>query len=746
MAVNLSPLAGAGAQFFTDAGTPLTGGLLYTYLAGTTTPAATYSDISGATANSNPIVLNAAGRVAGEVWLLAGTSYKFVLKTSTGTTIGTWDNIDGVNDVIASTAFYADTFTCTAGQTTFTLSANPGSINNLTISLDGAVLVAGTDFTWSSTTVVLTLAAYLNQVLRVAYSTAAGVKAISPGSVVDVSVAAGSKLYNRITDLVDVRDYGADSSGLTDSTAAIKAAATASKRVYFPAGTYLCNSALFDNVPVSQGLYWYGEKRGGLDQIDGTVIKYTGSGICFKFQQANGTSDNGAMVFENFTFQATNATAGMFQFNDPALTPTPTNDSTTPAFIREIAFKGCAFWGAGSVTQGDGIKGVKLFELTIDQNCYFRGWRRAIWLYGCDNNTVDGRFAYNGRHIQLENVNTFGNDNLITARWFGVTYNAGEAQYPVYDAGDHTTMVGNDLEPLAGATAAMYLNGVYCQYYSLDWQFSNTVPPFSLGSAARCLTFINTNSKSSVGVPIIASATTIDAPSILNDYPGVTFINPAASLMTALRGVPRVMVQGRQARTTGQLENTGQEVATSNGLASKRYVINASNYNARSVSAGFSEPLLVVDSASYIGTAVQIKSVNLNGFLVDFTVGNAINNGDTIKVTVIGKASAAPGAGTFRYNIAKNLTGVSNGALSTATSYTANTATYTLAGFASGDLLSIGVYNAGVTDGTTYSISAIILELVNVAIPDTSGATLANVEIEVNKIKAVMRLFGLIGG
>ena len=36
MSVNLSPLAGAGAQFFTDSGTPLTGGLLYTYAAGTT--------------------------------------------------------------------------------------------------------------------------------------------------------------------------------------------------------------------------------------------------------------------------------------------------------------------------------------------------------------------------------------------------------------------------------------------------------------------------------------------------------------------------------------------------------------------------------------------------------------------------------------------------------------------------------------------------------------------------------------
>jgi Pectate lyase superfamily protein len=569
---------------------------------------------------------------------------------------------------------------------------------------------------------------------------ATGVNYTSTGSSTTRSVS------TKLGEFVSVKDYGAIGNGSTDDTAAIQAALAASKRLYFPAGTYLCGSAIFDNVPVTQGLYWYGEKRGGLDQIDGTVIKYTGSGICFKFQQAIGSSDNGAMVFENFTFQATGSTAGMFQFNDPALTPVPTDTGTTAAFIREIRFNGCAFWGAGSATQGDAIKGVKLFELVTDENCYFRGWRRGIWLYGCDNNTINGRFSGNGRHLQLEGAGTFGNDNLVTARWFGYTYNGGEAQYCIYDSANHTTMIGNDLEPLAGATAAMYLEGNYCQYYSIDFQFPNTVPPFSMGAGARALVFTNTNAKSSVGTPIVAAATTLDSPSLLGDFSGVTFVNPSAALMTALLGVTRVMIQGGQARTTGQMENTGKEVATANGIASKRFVINASNYNGRSSSAGFTEPLLVVDSASYVGTAIKIKSTNLNGFLVDFTVGNAINNADTIKLTVIGKASAAPGSGTFRYTIAKNLVSVANGALSTATTYTANTATYTLAGFAAGDSFSVGVYNAAVTDGTTYSVSAIILELVNVAIPDTSGVTLANLEIEVNKIKAVMRLFGLIGG
>ena len=270
MSVNLSPLAGAGAQFFTDSGTPLTGGLLYTYAAGTTTPATTYSDSGGLTANANPIVLNAAGRVAGEVWLVSGTSYKFVLKTATLTTIGTWDNIDGVNDVAAGTAFYADTFTCTAGQTTFTLTANPGSINNLTVSLDGAVLVAGTDFSWTGTTVVLSMAAYLNQVLRVAYSTAAGVKAISPGSVVDASVAVSSKLYNRIYDTVSVKDFGAVGDGVADDTVAIQAAllAATGKALYFPASTSFY--AVSDELTIPAGSKVYGDGWGS--KVKQTVV------------------------------------------------------------------------------------------------------------------------------------------------------------------------------------------------------------------------------------------------------------------------------------------------------------------------------------------------------------------------------------------------------------------------------------------------------------------------------------------
>jgi hypothetical protein len=95
MAVNLSPI-GNSEQFFDNNGIPLSGGLLYTYQAGSSTPLATYTDINATTANANPIVLNSSGRLDNEIWLTYGYNYKFVLKTSAAVTLGTYDNIYGI--------------------------------------------------------------------------------------------------------------------------------------------------------------------------------------------------------------------------------------------------------------------------------------------------------------------------------------------------------------------------------------------------------------------------------------------------------------------------------------------------------------------------------------------------------------------------------------------------------------------------------------------------------------------------
>ena len=93
--VNLSPV-GNGTTFFGSTGLPLSGGLIYTYQAGSSTPLATYSDNGGSIPNTNPIVLNSAGQTPSEVWMIAGYSYKMQIQTSAGVIVQTLDNLYGI--------------------------------------------------------------------------------------------------------------------------------------------------------------------------------------------------------------------------------------------------------------------------------------------------------------------------------------------------------------------------------------------------------------------------------------------------------------------------------------------------------------------------------------------------------------------------------------------------------------------------------------------------------------------------
>ena len=116
-------------QIFGSDGTPLVGGKIYTYLAGTSTPTATYTDYSAATANTNPIILDSLGQA--NIWLLSTISYKFIVKTATDVLLYTVDNITTPLDLNALAA------PPPIGNTT----PNTGAFTTLTAS--GAVTLTG---------------------------------------------------------------------------------------------------------------------------------------------------------------------------------------------------------------------------------------------------------------------------------------------------------------------------------------------------------------------------------------------------------------------------------------------------------------------------------------------------------------------------------------------------------------------------------------------------------------------------
>lgn len=149
-AFNLSSFAGAGAQFFDDNGNPLSGGKVYTYTAGTTTPLATYTSSAGTVANTNPIILDAAGRTPNEIWLTIGTLYKFIVKTSADVLVGTYDGLPSINDPYSINALLGSitgtnaiaavatpTITSYASGATYSFVAANTNTAATTISIDG---------------------------------------------------------------------------------------------------------------------------------------------------------------------------------------------------------------------------------------------------------------------------------------------------------------------------------------------------------------------------------------------------------------------------------------------------------------------------------------------------------------------------------------------------------------------------------------------------------------------------------
>ncbi len=84
-------------QFLNSIGVPLAGGCVQTYAAGTTTPQASFTDSTGGVSNTNPVILDSAGRAS--IFLTQGVQYKFVLTSfggsncATGTLQYTQDNV-----------------------------------------------------------------------------------------------------------------------------------------------------------------------------------------------------------------------------------------------------------------------------------------------------------------------------------------------------------------------------------------------------------------------------------------------------------------------------------------------------------------------------------------------------------------------------------------------------------------------------------------------------------------------------
>jgi hypothetical protein len=165
MIVALSSFAGVGWQLLDNNAVPLANGKIFTYEAGTTTSAATYTTSAGNIPHDNPIRLDAAGRLpSGQMWIEQDSSYKFVLTTASDVLIATYDNIPNNGNVTWS----VENFTGDGSTLIFTLTGTPKTENNTWVYINGVYQNKNT-YSISGTSLIFSEAPPITSIIEVTY-------------------------------------------------------------------------------------------------------------------------------------------------------------------------------------------------------------------------------------------------------------------------------------------------------------------------------------------------------------------------------------------------------------------------------------------------------------------------------------------------------------------------------------------------------------------------------------------------
>jgi hypothetical protein len=208
----------------------------------------------------------------------------------------TADNLQNIDPVALATivAFgtaNADKFSGDGVTTHFALSANPGALNNLDVSVGGMSQRPGIDYTWSAgTTITFTTAPPTgtnNVLVRYMQGLPQGVTDSAASMFTQAGTGAVPRTgQDKMREHISVKDFGAAGNGSTDDTAAVQAAITYAQalgaEVFFPQGKYRTTSPIAITSGVTlRGVGAKAKNAGGADFLGGSWLYFdhTGRGV-----------------------------------------------------------------------------------------------------------------------------------------------------------------------------------------------------------------------------------------------------------------------------------------------------------------------------------------------------------------------------------------------------------------------------------------------------------------------------------
>lgn len=362
--------------------------------------------------------------------------------------------------VVAYGTARADQFTGNGTQTLWTLSNDPVNINNLDVSIGGITQLPNIDYSWTEgTTLTTAVPVPLGVTMLVRYmqglpQSAVGLPSMTgqvgkflgtDGTVplwqsvtsavtthtATYTGAVARSLLSRLNESVVVTDFGADPTGVADSTPAFLAAiATGRYTILVPEGTFKLTGTL--TLIGGQRLIGVGKRRSVLDKaFNGTMIVVPGGyiGVFGLYLKGNGATYTGKGIDVN------NAASPYFEVDDCRIIDFQASciDFSVPeagsqASIRNsqiycntitrpaITLPGSAYGGTGVTTVTDTAATPRFFT-----NIQASGGT-LIDFGNCDNATVSNCwangfiFGTNSRKVIMNAVRMFNGGGSITVQ------------------------------------------------------------------------------------------------------------------------------------------------------------------------------------------------------------------------------------------------------------------------------------------------------------------------------------------